>query len=367
MEKAKISLYQLYVLMVLFGLGSSSVVGLGATAKQDAWIAVILGTLGGIILFLIYGYLFKKYPDSSLIEIVEKILGKWIGRIIAILYILYFLYIATLVLRDITELILIYALTATPMLVLGILAIIVILYAIYLGIETITRFSEINFIIDIPLKVLFVLMAIISGITKFDNLKPVLENGLKPVLSAAFPLISQFPFGELIIFLMILPYVNKKEKAIKTGILAILTIGVVLVIVTIGNIITIGPLLTELSIFPTIQTTKLINIMDIIQRIEGLAVFTFVTCSLVKATIYAYSASIGLNIIFKTENYKKYIIPIVLIILFGSIYNAPNLIQHLYIGISIVPLYIQVPFEVVIPLILILVFNVKKLFNIKND
>ncbi len=43
MEKAKISASQLFILMVLFELGSALLVPLAIDAKQDAWLAILLG------------------------------------------------------------------------------------------------------------------------------------------------------------------------------------------------------------------------------------------------------------------------------------------------------------------------------------
>ena len=48
MEKAKISATQLFVLVVLFEMGSAILVGIASDAKQDAWIAILLGLAGGI-------------------------------------------------------------------------------------------------------------------------------------------------------------------------------------------------------------------------------------------------------------------------------------------------------------------------------
>ena len=54
MEKEKISGYQLYVLVTLFEMGSAILFGLGAEAKQDAWIAVLLGLISGLLIFFVY-------------------------------------------------------------------------------------------------------------------------------------------------------------------------------------------------------------------------------------------------------------------------------------------------------------------------
>ncbi|MDR7246351.1 GerAB/ArcD/ProY family transporter, partial [Priestia megaterium] len=54
MEKAKISSSQLFILMVLFELGSALLVPLAIDAKQDAWLAILLGMVFSFVLLLVY-------------------------------------------------------------------------------------------------------------------------------------------------------------------------------------------------------------------------------------------------------------------------------------------------------------------------
>lgn len=68
MEKAKISAYQLLVLIYLFEIGSTILVPLAIEAKQDAWLAVLIGLAGGCCLFWIYHSLYSYYPDIPLTE-----------------------------------------------------------------------------------------------------------------------------------------------------------------------------------------------------------------------------------------------------------------------------------------------------------
>ncbi|UOF88820.1 spore germination protein [Fodinisporobacter ferrooxydans] len=143
MENGKISPSQLFSLLFLFELGSAVVVGLGMQAKQDAWIAILLGMLGGICVFMINQYLVRQYPDLPLTSYLPKVLGPYIGYPIAIFYILYFLYIAARVLRDFGELLLTSAFPETPMLAIHTIMICLIGYASMLGIEAIARAGQI--------------------------------------------------------------------------------------------------------------------------------------------------------------------------------------------------------------------------------
>ncbi|MEH7558504.1 GerAB/ArcD/ProY family transporter, partial [Priestia megaterium] len=109
MEKAKISASQLFILMVLFELGSALLVPLAIDAKQDAWLAILLGMVCSFALLLVYHKLYTYYPDLLPTEYMQRILGKVLGTVIAFVYILYFMYDASRVLRDFGEMLLTFA------------------------------------------------------------------------------------------------------------------------------------------------------------------------------------------------------------------------------------------------------------------
>lgn len=78
MEKAKISSYQLFVLILLFQLGSALLLPLATDVKQDAWIAVLIGLIGGILLFFIYYRIYTYYPDALPTTYLQKIIGTFL-------------------------------------------------------------------------------------------------------------------------------------------------------------------------------------------------------------------------------------------------------------------------------------------------
>jgi spore germination protein KB len=104
MEKAKIQSSQMFVLIVLFEMGSTLLFGVGSSVKQDAWIAILLGLVCGLLIFLIYYRLYMYYPDIPFTSYIQKIIGKWLGRFIGFLYIIYYLYQSSRILRDFGEL-----------------------------------------------------------------------------------------------------------------------------------------------------------------------------------------------------------------------------------------------------------------------
>jgi spore germination protein KB len=202
MEKAKISVIQLFAMMFLFELGSALVVSLGSNAKKDAWLAILLGVCGGIVLFFIYYYLLRQYPNLPFTGYARKIFGKYLGWMIGLLYVIYFLYSAARGLRDFGDLLLSSTMTETPLLALNILMVLGICYVLYLGIEVLGRTAEVFIVVLIFMGFIGNLLVFLSGTVDIHNLRPFLENGWKPILTTAFPLITYFPFSEMFIFTM---------------------------------------------------------------------------------------------------------------------------------------------------------------------
>jgi spore germination protein KB len=177
MEKAKISVIQLFAMIFMFELGSALVVSYGITAKKDAWLAILLGMCGGIILFFIYYFLFRQYPNLPLTGYARKIFGEYLGWIIGLLYVVFFLYDAARDLRDFGDLLLSSTLTETPLLAINIVLVLAICYVLYLGIEVLARTAEVFVVILIFIGFTGNLLLYFSGNVDIDNLQPFLENG----------------------------------------------------------------------------------------------------------------------------------------------------------------------------------------------
>ncbi|MGO4274160.1 GerAB/ArcD/ProY family transporter, partial [Paenibacillus sp. TAF58] len=75
----KISIKQLFLLMLAFEIGSAIIFSLGAEAKQDAWLTVLVGMVFGCILISVFTKLSEYYPGHSLIQIIQQLMGKFIG------------------------------------------------------------------------------------------------------------------------------------------------------------------------------------------------------------------------------------------------------------------------------------------------
>ena len=200
MTKIKLSAFQIYSMVVLYSLGSSSILFIAREAKQDAWISILLGGTISIINFVfLYGSIFKlNKDDPTYYDTINKLFGKILGNILILIYALYFIYISLFILRDIVEITGLYILNQTPRGVIVILEIFIIFYGIQKGLETLFHTSELYFFVTILCYILVIFLLSISGVVHFEYLFPILENGIKPVIKATHHF-SNKPFGEIAI------------------------------------------------------------------------------------------------------------------------------------------------------------------------
>lgn len=366
-RKTTISGFQFFCMIFLFEVGTSSLYGLASDAKQDAWISLLLGSLFGCILFYVYIKLYELYPQQTFTKVTQEILGEYAGKLVAIVYMVYFIYIAARDLRDFEELLVITIFNASSLILIGILMMFIVMYGAHKGLETFARANEfIFFLISI---IIFIIIGFesIAKIYQINNLRPVLENGWKPVIKASFPLTTTFPFGEVIVFTMIMPHLNKTNKALKVGIPALIFSGMVLIFFTLKNIMILGVSGYERATFPLLTAISYINIANFVQRMDPLIVIIMVIGGFVKIFLFYYCAVTSSAELFKVKKSSDVVYPISFLVVITSLWMAPNVLHHFKEGLEIVPYYIHIPFQMIIPTALLIIALIQKQTNVKNE
>ncbi|OKL35679.1 GerAB/ArcD/ProY family transporter [Domibacillus mangrovi] len=355
MEKAKISAYQLFTLLLLFELGSALVYTLANGAKQDAWMAVLMAMVGGFCLFFIHYRLYCYYPNLPPMEYMQMLLGPVLGKIIAFLFILYFMYVAATILRGFGEMLVISAYPATPIFFINALFILVIIYTVYKGIEVLSRTSEVLFFVVSLLAVSIFLLIILSGNINMDNLKPVFEEGVSPIIKTVFTDTLYFPFGQMIIFTMILPYVNERKKVKRTGLLAIGMSGFVLALITAMNISVLGIDRTTRSPFPFLTTIQMIELAGFLERLDVYFILLVTLTAFVKLSVFFYVTVLSVSHLFHVKHPSHLAYPLGMVVLFLSMAVASNWTEYNQEWFKVEYVYIDPLFQVILPIFLLIV------------
>ena len=365
MEKAKISGSQLFTLMMLFEFGSAFLLPVAIEAKQDAWLSIMFGMIGGLLLFLVYYQLYRYYPDLLLVEFTQEIMGKWIGRLLSFLYIFYFANLASRVIRDFGDMLLTFAYPDTPLFIVNALLMFVVIYTVSKGIEVLARSSQLLFIFIYLFAISGFLLIVCSGLIDFTNLQPVLEDGIWLPLKIALTQNVYFPFGETVVFLMILPYVKNVSKGI--GLSAIGLTGINLMITMLINVSVLGVSLTARSQFPLLSTVQSIQVADFLERLDVFFMLTAVIGGFIRTSVFFYAIVIGTANLFKIKSSSKLCYPLGIVILFYSLSLANNYEELIQEGIKTLPFYLDIPLQVIIPLLLLTVAFFKKRAKLKQS
>ncbi|MEG7336481.1 spore germination protein [Bacillus sp. 0102A] len=360
MEKAQISIRQLFVMIIIFELGSSLLITPGTIAGRDAWIAVLLGCAAGLFLFYLYQGIYQCYPDFSPKEYMDEMLGTTLSWIFSFLYILYFAYIAARVLRDFGEMLLTFAYHDTPIIIVNALLIVVSIYAVRKGIEVLARSAELLFGAMYLLGALGLVLLIVSGSVEPQNLKPVLADGVYPIVHSVFTQTMYVPFGEVVLFVMIFPYLSDRKGVKKTGMLAMIISGLVVTLTVAINISVLDGDLTLRSQFPLLSTIQTIKVEEFLDRLDVFFMLALIIGGFFKVSLYLYAVVVGASTLFKEKNPSQLAYPMGFGILVLSITIATNFSEHLNEGLNVVPLYIHLPFQFLFPLFLFIIAVWKK-------
>jgi len=79
----RISSYQLFILTLLFQIGTTIIFGFASDAGRDAWISVIISSAVGTMFVIMYTLIARLNPGLTLVEWFPAQLGKWLGTPLA--------------------------------------------------------------------------------------------------------------------------------------------------------------------------------------------------------------------------------------------------------------------------------------------
>jgi spore germination protein KB len=350
-ENTKISSIQLFLLIIGFLYGSTVILSPAISARNDAWLAVILGGLGGALLVWMYASIALLNPTKTLVGILKDRFGKYIGTLIAILYIWYFIHLASLVFRNFGEFIATVTFPETPMVVVIAIFAALVLYGVNSGIEVMSRLSEL-FVPFIPVTALITSLSLITtrDITAF---LPLLEDGLAPVLNAALGFVT-FPFGETIVFLMVFPHLNKKENLKKITAFSVIVFIVLSLLIFFRCITVLGQDLLYRAAFSPHLTALLIPGANV----EPLIDINLLIGGGIKISICIYAAAKALSQVFGIGDYRKLVTAVTTFSVVLSVWVYENQLEMFEWAQKVWPYY-SIPFQVVIPFILF-VLSLKK-------
>ena len=358
-ENGKISIRQFTILVMIITIGDSILVLPSITvfkAQQDAWISSLIGVTLGLFAVYIFSRVGKIYPHLTLVQSIQAILGKWFGTIISFSFLFYIFISAAAHLRELGDFMTTEMMPETPIAAIIILFIGVVIMGGRLGLEVISRTAEFFFPLIILLFIILVIA--LTPETEIENLQPILEHGITPVLQGSISFIA-FPFLELIVLLMIFPYVNKTQQ-IKNGFLqGALLGGVILVILIVFSLLVLGADETSRNLYPSYSLARRVSIESLFERVEAILALMWLLTIFIKITFFYLAFNIGLAQLLKLKDYRMLTLPVGFLLVVFALIVSPNETYFNNVIAEYWPFY-DMSYGLLLPLILLGVYFIRK-------
>ena len=281
---------------------ASLVTGVGG---RDGWMSVLPGFAVGIPYGLMVLSLVERYPHKNLLQISETLFGKWIGKIIGVIYILITGYLGGLLLGQAGDIYQTSIMPLTPISVFYLGGLLLVFYLVRSGIEVFARFSEVIF----PLIVIALVLNVGLSIPRIEQgeLMPILSEGLKPLFWGGIKVV---PFAmTYILFLAgivaFLPTGKQELGQLKTGVWrAVFLVGILDTLVALIQILVFGPTETIRVVYGLLVLGKMVEVSKTVAGVESLFVGVWLGAGVIKISAFFFTAIWGLETVFGLKGLK---------------------------------------------------------------
>ena len=165
--------------------------------------------------------------------------------------------------------------------------------------------------------------------------------------------------GSMVVFSMIYPYVNHPNKVKMAGILAISLSGITVTIITAMNISVLGVGLLSRTQFPLLRSIQTIDIANFIERLDVFYMFILIIASFISIALFFYVSVSGTASLFNIKKPSQLCYPLGIVVLLLSHIIASDLQEYLIEGGKYLHYTIHLPFQIIIPILLLIIAFVK--------
>ncbi|MCL6635675.1 MAG: endospore germination permease [Peptococcaceae bacterium] len=359
-EKGKIDSKQATFLMVNTILSTAILFVPAITARhagQDAWLSALLATLFGLLAALLVAGLGLRFPEQTIFQYPEVILGRVPGKLVALLYVWWFLHMDAEVIREYGSFIVSAFMPETPLIVFHLAVVAMAAYAVRNGLEVIGRTNQVFF----PLIVFSLLILFLLATQEMDTkrLLPVFDRGAVQILKGAVTPMSWF--GELFTLAALIPCLNRPVEARRVAVTAVLLTGFFFTLTVFGVVLIFGPNVTAGWMFPTLNGARLIHLANFLERLESIVMVVWVTGGFVKISVFYWAAVLGSAQVAGLRDYRPLVLPVGAFLVMLSILVHRNILELVAFLGTVWPPYALTVFEVGIPLLLLAVASIRGL------
>lgn len=340
--EARISKMQYFFLMPCLVYAKAIGITAGVIVRQvgaDAWTAMLIGFLLSIVIIVIAILLGAKYPEKTIIQYSEDLLGgvvsKLIGSVLAIYFLIAFAVSSNVLVLHLKE----YMLTETPFIVLCIAYIALCLVGVLFGIEVVIRFSLFGLFMILAINITMILGTL--GDFQLINLRPLFSGGIIENLKAGTYVFCDTAMA-ILATAMMYPMIGKKEKITSISIWSMLLATVLVVTWPFFEAAVLGADVMKQFVIVCMQQVRSAQLTRYLPRYELIMVSFFVWGLFVQSSVMLYCSMYGLKQVTKIKKDWHILIPLTILSVLITYYTGKDhnyyvhFLQHFWSRVSMI-------------------------------
>ncbi|OAS21540.1 GerAB/ArcD/ProY family transporter [Paenibacillus oryzisoli] len=324
--------------------------------KQDVWMANVLNIGMGIgVLSLIY-FVQRQYPQIDLAEICNKVLGKWVGKVMLCIYLLYNLETASGGFRALSMFYRTIILPNTHANVLIFTCAICSTYGVFIGLGSLARTNMVVlpfFLMGFLITCLFVLPEI-----QTNPFLPPFQSKISEVIIQGMHIFT-FNFSEVITFGFLMSRVERPKKIFVSAMVAIIMSGIYMIIITYLTLGSLGFNYIKTSTFPFFTTIQLVKFGEYLERIEVILIGLWTVLTLLYVVVMQYVFTLVLANIFNIKEKRPFVFVVGLLFFAHASRSYIRTADHFTYGDTIYPVSSLLPC-LILPILLAIVTVFRK-------
>ncbi len=357
MDKAHITDKQSIALIVLYIIGTSSLVIMALEAKKDLWLSILICYLMAMLMGLMIARLKSLFPDLDLFQIFEKCFGKVLSKAVHIVYVLSAFYVVVLINTFLIHFIRATALPNTPKVVLDILITFICIWMTKGGVQLISNFATL-FLGPSLLSIAIMITALVPQMN-FNNLLPAFQESLGHILYGSLSTFI-FPLGEIIIFVAFFQKFSTPAAAYKVLLIGPSIGALVVLVISVSNVLVLGINLASDVYYPTYISASRIMIGAYLHGLELILSIVYILGAFVKTNVYfsvcckALARTFGFR-----DDYRFIVTPVGLLAFCAALFFYESPLDYtLWLKKDLVPY--SIPYLIIIPVLTFLVAEFRK-------
>ncbi len=309
---------QRIAVIVLYILGTSSLVIFSLGAKKDLWLSIIICYLMSVLMALMIARIKYLFPESDIFQIFEKCFGKALSKVMNGVYILSAFYVVVLINAFLIHFIRVTALPNTPKVFLDIFVTFICIWMVKAGVELICNFATF-FLLPALLSIGVMIIALFPQMNLSNLLPPFQESAWHIIHGALSNFV--FPLGEIVIYAAFFKRFSTPKSSYRV-LLTGLTIGALVVFaIAVSNVLVLGIKLASDVYYPTYVSAARIMFGTYVHGFELVLSIVFILGAFVKTNVYftvcckAIARSFGFQ-----DNYQFLVTPVGLLVFCASLF-----------------------------------------------